>query len=679
MNRWIGLLNLLQALVFGLLAAKLGARWMPAGAICGVAVLAQLAAGGWLLAGRDDLRPIRWANGLTLVVSAFTLGLFVQVGVHIVAHFTPVGAQTGYELLGGTALAAPWVLAVPLGQLIAAGIRPAEGAGTAAAVLLAVAIPSGVAVWHAQPIRTFASDIDVPAAARWTHNRTAGRGEMWLLPEGPGPVLLIVSLVDNAKVIGSEVVEGETLEGALSKVSLETRNHDAAVYVDAAVAEYSLWQPWLVNGRGWLMRPAESALLGTERAVGSLELWRSKAVGHAYAFDRLGYISIDPSAFAKAGPTSWVQVQGGMGLGRDAWPITQTWSSPPELTADTAYQAAVAGARHMAYNQADGGRYAYVVKGPSGHHGGGYNYPRHAGATWFLARVARRTDEDRIWDAARKGLDFLGDATEFRGDVAYVLDPGRRDGRAWVGTTALAVLGSLTMDERQDLTDKWVAWIASAVDERGVVRGDFDRDTGEWPEQAEVTYAQGQGMLALAVALRSGHEEARAPLERAAAYVESGDYWPRGAGSLFTMDEHWMCLAALVAEEQLQKPAGRWLCEAYLDHVGWMTPVQGGPVHMNSGALGGLGEAVIARAEMDRLDGVEGRYHQTAKRYGEVFLRSLYRRSDRSMVGRRQILGGFRETPWGLDVRVDAVQHIGCALLGIEQLLRGQKVPGGMP
>ena len=52
-------------------------------------------------------------------------------------------------------------------------------------------------------------------------------------------------------------------------------------------------------------------------------------------------------------------------------------------------EAALDGARMLARNMTEG-RFAYVVEGPSGALGKGYNFPRHAGATWFLAMSARR-------------------------------------------------------------------------------------------------------------------------------------------------------------------------------------------------------------------------------------------------------------------------------------------------
>ncbi|MFH1465736.1 MAG: hypothetical protein ABIO70_15220, partial [Pseudomonadota bacterium] len=97
-------------------------------------------------------------------------------------------------------------------------------------------------------------------------------------------------------------------------------------------------------------------------------------------------------------------------------------------------------------------------------------------------------------------------------------------------------------------------------------------------------------------------------------------------------------------------------------------------------ALGGDGEALVARAERDRRRGVAGPWRALAENYGRIFLASAYRPADTPLLGHAaRLLGGFRDNPLRLDVQVDAVQHIGCALLGIERLLRGEATPGGAP
>jgi hypothetical protein len=65
--------------------------------------------------------------------------------------------------------------------------------------------------------------------------------------------------------------------------------------------------------------------------------------------------------------------------------------------------------------------------------------------------------------------------------------------------------------------------------------------------------------------------------------------------------------------------------------------------------------------------------------YGAWFLRSAYRQSDSALLPKPlALIGGFRDTPHKLDVQMDGVQHIGCALLGIEGLLSEMK-PGSLP
>ena len=99
-----------------------------------------------------------------------------------------------------------------------------------------------------------------------------------------------------------------------------------------------------------------------------------------------------------------------------------------------------------------------------------------------------------------------------------------------------------------------------------------------------------------------------------------------------------------------------------------------------AGAAAGGAEAIVARAERDRRLGQRGRWYDDALAYGRLFLASAYRPADSALLGRpARLLGGFRDNPVRLDVQIDAVQHIGCALLGIERLLRDEDTPGGSP
>jgi hypothetical protein len=360
-------------------------------------------------------------------------------------------------------------------------------------------------------------------------------------------------------------------------------------------------------------------------------------------------------------------------------PMQASWAAPPELSADAVLEAAIEGARMVARNMDDEGRFAYLVKGPSGELGKGYNYPRHAGTTWYLARAAARSGDPALGEAARRALDHLGERSFAVGDGRqYILDPQRDDGKSWVGTTSLALLAALELGAREDLQRAWSAQVISAVDQDGIVWANYHIEDDAWMTVNRISYAQGQGTLAVAAAARAGLPGSREALERIAAGWES-TYWPMPAGRLFAGGEHWSCSAALVASEVLERPVGWGLCEGYLHRDAFSVP-QPGPVQPIAGAAGGGAEAVIARAEQDRRDGLRGLWYDRALAYGRLFLASAYRPADSPLLGRpSRLIGGFRDSPVRLDVQVDAVQHIGCALLGVERLLRDAELPGGSP
>ena len=86
-----------------------------------------------------------------------------------------------------------------------------------------------------------------------------------------------------------------------------------------------------------------------------------------------------------------------------------------------------------------------------------------------------------------------------------------------------------------------------------------------------------------------------------------------------------------------------------------------------------MAEAVVAGAYLN------GKHRDEALAYGQWFLRNAYQKTDASLLPNpNNLIGGFRDNPHKLDVRMDAIQHIGCALLGIEALL-DTVYPGSLP
>jgi hypothetical protein len=680
MKRWSGVLNLAQAGIYAALAVYLGERWLPAGGLLGLAAAAQLGAAVGLL-WKQDLRGVKWAGWLGVLVTALIAGLHVQVSVHIIQTFTPVGGETGWATLGALLVLLPWGLLIPVVQLIQlGGTRLDLGAGSA--TLLALIVPPLLTLGTLSRQVEFAP-VEGDRVAGWMFDRWSGlaHGAAWVdPPTGPGPVAIVATVIADGALVETRTYEGETLEEALVRFRLVNQYKPGqALYIDFAETEQELYEPLMLASDGpALARPGQTGLRYEHGIHSTFVSWRGEAVGRRTVAP--GFLSVPAiRRGAIGGGTHQVRMESWLASDLGVAPVVSTWTAPPELTADSALDAALQGALYIAKNQQDDGRYAYIIEGPTGELGRGYNFPRHAGATWYLARVYNATGDERVLEAAERGLQYLvANSKKTQDGRAHIHDPKRSDGKAWVGTTALALAGFTELDAHPEWQQAYADFIASAVDQRGSVRGDMDVATGLFPEQDEVTYAQGQGLLALALAERAGLDGVSEPLDRAIAYVE-GDYWPMPASNFTMLDEHWMCLASVAVHSQRGQAAGLDICTAYLADVKDRDPVDGSGLQPSAGPGAGLAEAVIARAELDRRMGRAGPYRERSLSYGRLMMANLYQPGDRPLLGNDALIGGFRDRPWDLDVQVDAVQHIGCALLGVEQLLRDQELPGRMP
>lgn len=631
------LLALAQAVVYFAGAWELRDRWAgDAGALV-VAGIAQLGVIGLLLARKEG--GIRWAAAASVVAVLVPWLRFAWVAAHVRAVFGPdTGAQV-MQTLGASLVVLPWVLAVPLGQLWVYRGR----AGAALLLLLPVPwLAAAPAPGMAPP-----DGLDRLAAALW---RSWASGEE--APSSPGRVRVTV-LRDG--------VAGETVEvaqGSLSTlVPRGAPGPEDALLVEVETGEVALGL--LRPGVDAPARPARSAaLLATNppRAEVAPRLSRPSAT-RTLRFAGVLVTGPDPGG---------------------AVPLDAGWAIGPEVSAGSLRSAVNTAVGHLVVNQGEDGRYTYLVKGPTGTSGAGYNYPRHAGTTWFLARAAVAYGNEQGATGARRALAHLDTITRATADGrAFVLDPARKDGRAWAGTTALAVMARATLTGDAAVGDEglraMVRLLASTVDAEGAVRGELLVRDGSIPPQPQNPYGQGQVMLALAIAERHGVRDGAEALSRAVAFVNERYFGV--ARPLAVADEHWMCLASHAVRDVRGAPAGDGVCAAYVAQERWNTP-RGGGLDPAASPAGGAAEAVVAWA----WDHQDPRAIADSFAYARHFLRNQYREEDRGRLGDApRLLGGFRDGPGALDVQIDGVQHIASALLGVEALLAGRDFPGALP
>lgn len=363
--------------------------------------------------------------------------------------------------------------------------------------------------------------------------------------------------------------------------------------------------------------------------------------------------------------------------------LARDWTAGPARSPESIRAAVGAGAAFLARNQQPGGRFTYIVKGPSGESGAGYNYPRHAGTAWFLARAARALDDTRAADSARAALAHLDAVSETTADGrAFVLDPTRKDGKAWIGTTALAVLAARALDEPREQHAAWARQVIASVDADGQVRGEVSVADGAFVNAEVNAYGQGQVMLALAAL--APDPDALDALGRAAAFVGGPGYYG-AAHPLWVGDEHWMCLAAHglrtanAAGAALPQNGVDGVCATYAAAAVLDAPPPGAGLPPAAGPAAGAAEAIVARA----WDTGDARLVRAARDYATYLLSSQYQPDDLDLLPAAphadRLIGAFRDGPYALDVQIDAVQHIGGALLGVLALDEGADGPGRLP
>ncbi|MES2639773.1 MAG: hypothetical protein V4850_09830 [Myxococcota bacterium] len=638
----LSLLHLLQAVVYAGAAWELSHRWSVDAGLIAAAAGVQLLG----LARRPRWEP--WIHLVTLVLVLGVYGRFAAVALHVERVFGPMTGQQALNLLGGSVLALPWVLAFPLTRLWQ---TRAAGVGKVAAVVPLALLPGlgGFLPSPTHPDSDRVADVAQGLWGRWSKADTLAS-----LPLAADAQVRVTPL--RAGVPGDPV----TLTGAMLTEGLPSTLSRAPGARDALlvdIAEHDL--------------PASLARLGTDAPLAG------DARSPAVLARSLARAEVLPGFFvptARAATTRWrsalVSADGVVELDRGWAPGPDTFDT---AAVDTAIHAAVA---HLARGQAADGRFTYIVKGPSGDAGQGYNYPRHAGTAWFLARAWAATGETTAAAAADAALAHLDTMSGRTADGrAYVLDPARDDGKAWIGTTALGTLALTVRRANDPLLLAYVRQLAASVDATGKVRGDMRVSDGTFPDQHANAYGQGQAMLALAAAERVGRTEGKAALDRAIRYLESGDYMG-SANPAATGDEHWTCLAARAIRDVRGVSAGSGICAAYVATERWGAPTAGGGIGPATGPGAGGAEAVIAQA----WDTRDPELVEAAVAWGRVFLAAQYRAADAPLLGRPEaLLGGFRDTVGALDVQIDAVQHIGCALLGAEALVSGRARPGSLP
>ena len=215
---------------------------------------------------------------------------------------------------------------------------------------------------------------------------------------------------------------------------------------------------------------------------------------------------------------------------------------------EDAREAAIAGAKYLARGVSPEGRYRFNVSAPGNQELPGYDWPRHAGATFFLAQVAGMTNDPGLVDACKRAATLMtSSALSKCGDAMCVGD----ENVVGLGATALAVVALTEIVERKiDDRFRWhliglIRFLRSQQRPDGEFMHQYDRGAGQ-PIDKQGLYYSSEAALALAKSYNITKDPADLDAAVRALRYLVGPAWSFFGDRYYFGEEHWTCQAMSV-------------------------------------------------------------------------------------------------------------------------------------
>jgi hypothetical protein len=360
-----------------------------------------------------------------------------------------------------------------------------------------------------------------------------------------------------------------------------------------------------------------------------------------------------------------------------------------DVTVDAVKSSVLSAARYLVRNQKRDGSFRYEVNAMTGGDESGYNYPRHAGATYFLARTANQLHDPKLWRAALSAAAYLKDRQTLHCGAHSCVGEGDT---VDVGASALALLAYVEL-----INGGAAEYHDSALDLAGFLRaqqrsdGDFQHIYSvaeQHPVDIQMEYYTGEAAFALSRVERiSADARDLQASRRALSFLVKRPALFLG-GHYFWGAEHWTCQAL---EDLWQRAPDHAALQFCLNWQANNRVLQFGALADRPEIQGGLSrgpflsprltplasrmeaavatlsvarQAGIGQPELDALDAEIKSGFAFLLRYqyspGPTYL----------MPDPRAVNGGFPGSPVDQHVRIDYPQHAGGALLRYWELER---------
>ncbi len=350
---------------------------------------------------------------------------------------------------------------------------------------------------------------------------------------------------------------------------------------------------------------------------------------------------------------------------------------------------AMEAAYHLVRNQDAAGRYRYLVRAETNAELGGYNWPRHAGATLFLAEAALASSDPALGAAAARGGAYLRAAS--LGDCG-----GRRcaleEGVPGFGASALALLAFAAIapldilggpPAREEAT-RLAAFLRSQQRPDGEFAHEYDLALRA-PVDVQYMYYTGEAALALSRAHRlTGDPQDLEAARRALSHLVL-HAWSFFGDRYWVAEEHWTCqamedlwdrapdrqaLAFCLRWQEVQRalqgpPRPEGDLAQDLDGSFGITPFFSPrltPTASRAEASVATLNILLAAAPADRVQAAAIRA-STARALGLVVRQQLLPGPSHTFRDPSAVSGAVPGSPVDLDLRIDYAQHAGSAML----------------
>ncbi len=215
------------------------------------------------------------------------------------------------------------------------------------------------------------------------------------------------------------------------------------------------------------------------------------------------------------------------------------------LDAATLRSAAFDAARYLARGVGADGRYRYLVDAPTNRTMGGYDWPRHAGATFFLAQAAGASREPMIVSACLRAANLMRtNALATCGEARCV----GTDAVVDLGASSLALLAfseivKWRLDESfRSIVVDLARFARSQQRSDGEFMHEYDR-TAKKPIDVQLLYYSGEATLALARAASVTNDPSDLDAAKRGLAHLVGPAWSFFGDRYYFGEEHWTCQA----------------------------------------------------------------------------------------------------------------------------------------